>query len=193
MAHLEVCKRLNFDVNLTQSQYWEFKVNSPANFFQLIGLPEQLINNYSSVWKSIIESDELLSFDKIHKFAKNDLIDLSLDFSIWLISLRSNSLGARKLLKSYGIDTIFDNIFFLKHKASDIFIKSNAIKKLNIPTDYFICFIGDSEVDILAAQDLKVPSYSVLTGVRSKIFLDSFPYTTVFDTLSDIKNELCNR
>jgi hypothetical protein len=161
MAHLEVCKRLNFDVNLTQSQYWEFKVNSPANFFQLIGLPEQLINNYSSVWKSIIESDELLSFDKIHKFAKNDLIDLSLDFSIWLISLRSNSLGARKLLKSYGIDTIFDNIFFLKHKASDIFIKSNAIKKLNIPTDYFICFIGDSEVDILAAQDLKVPSYSL--------------------------------
>lgn len=190
MVHQKVCEILNFKSTLSNSEYWNLKVNFPQIFFYKIKLPVNKINDYKYNWNCLIEDDYYLSYDKIHPFARLDLIELANIYSLWLVSLRKNFIEARNTLDRYGISNIFQNIFFLKHENNNSEVKYNAIKSHSWPAGNFICFIGDTEIDVYAAEKLEITSYSVTSGIRSEKFLKSMSYTKVFDTLTDVKYEL---
>lgn len=189
-VHCNILNIMGFSCNLTKDEYWNFKVNKPNLLFEINNFNSEQRNFYISFFKKIIEEDNFLKYDKIHNDAFNVLEELHHSYDLHLLSIRTNSNSAFNQLKSYKIFNFFKSIDFLPHGNDNSFIKFTAIKALNIKLNSILCFIGDTEIDINASELLKIPSYSVLSGIRSDYFLSRYPYTKIYKNILEIKNEI---
>lgn len=138
----------------------------------------QHLNDYTSPYPQIIELLETLKKQNI----KTGIVSNKFDYGVKELHQKyfSNLIDYAQ-----GID---ENI---KKKPSPDAIFA-IIDKLNATNEKNI-FVGDSEVDILTAQNANIPCISVSWGFKSKDFLINHNATKIIDTpleLLDVINNL---
>lgn len=133
----------------------------------------------------LIETDSIILLDCLFAWSKDFLRSLvNLGFELCLLSSRQRSDLLYSQITRYSIEKYFSNIFVEKDKKSFLVSKNNRFT-------WFI--IGDTEAEIIAAKESKIPCISVTWGMRSeKFLLDLHPEyiaNNVQELLSIIKNE----
>lgn len=160
---------------LAKAEYWRFKVS---------GMPEREIHlksgaelsSFASIRKSHIETPAYQQFDQLIPGAFETLEKLSTRYELVLVTLRHHSENLKKELVGLGIDGFFRTILAADPASQT---QKSAIK-VKLIRDEFpgfdstdAVFIGDTEADILAGQQLGALCIAVTSGLRTANFLQS--------------------
>lgn len=124
--------------------------------------------------KALMESAEYLTIDKLFPGTLDFLDSLSKDFEVHIITIRHNQENTKDQLKSLGLDRFNCHI-----------VQGNKEEQMRfIPN---LCYmVGDTENDILPANNAGVKSIAVTTGIRNKELLSEMNPTSMVDSLSGV-------
>lgn len=135
---------------------------------------KHFVHHYQKQWKKLIESDYYLGFDRLQPTVKKILNQLSREYDIILVTLRSSRKQLIKELENLEIEKYFSEILssgsVLKPRWK---IKYGLIKKYGKVKGISIkgTFIGDTATDIVAAKKLGLYSVATENGIRNKAAL----------------------
>lgn len=149
--------------NFAQS-YMEYKADGSSGLTYLnevMGLSHKVAKEIQSEWTEQIENDEWLKYDTLYDDAIPTIRRLKGD--IRFLTIRENVQGLKNELNRFALSN-FETII-LSHKER----KSNALKKM----DKECIMIGDTEIDLYAANDLGCAYYILNRGFRSKRYWDA--------------------
>jgi phosphoglycolate phosphatase len=188
-VHQLACSHIGKNPKLGQKEFWEKKRNRLSLSSLLLNFNYDELEYYRKFWLELIEDEVQLSQDSIWNYAPEVLSCLQKNFELWLVSIRSNTAGARLQLHSYGISRFFEKVIFIEHTSNSGGIdKAKAVQtNLNEQSEIH-SFVGDTEIDVQAASLLSVQSYSVLSGIRSEKVLNQSGNTIIIDNLLEFKN-----
>ncbi len=131
---------------------------------------------YDEKKKELIETEQYIQFDELFPFSISALKRISKDFSLILVSRRSNPQQLMKEIEIFNITSFFTNFIILPHGNQT---KANAItQQYQIQNNDIL--IGDTEDDIKSGCLLKINTYFVLSGIRDKWILNKFPNDIIF-------------
>lgn len=137
---------------------------------------------FKNFWEQNIESAEFLKFDT--PIVNEDLLlDCSLLYDIYILSLRNNSMNANIQLKTLPFASLIKNAFFIKHNSDNP--KINELIRLKYNYDEIV-FIGDTKTDKEAAMIANVDFVLVQSGIYKVENILS--YTNVNSFLKSIIN-----
>lgn len=151
--------------------YWELKRNrTPEKEILELSGAGRITNIYKAKRKSCIETDLYIEMDTLQPCVDVVLKSLSeKGFRINLVTLRTSSEQLHKQLKSLGIFHFFENILSSGAETTPRWkIKYDLItEKGNGHPFKEAIFVGDTETDIIAANELGLCSVGVLNGIRN--------------------------
>lgn len=187
-VHLLACSVIGKDPKLDPNNYWEKKRNRVSLSNLLANFNSEELEYYREFWLNLIEDEVQLPQDSIWSFAPEVLFRLQSNFELWLVSIRSNVAGAKQQLQSYEICNFFEKVIFIDHtNNSGGMDKAKAVRSNLNEQSELHSFVGDTEIDILAASLLNVQSYSVLSGIRSREVLSKNRNTIIIDDLLEFE------
>jgi phosphoglycolate phosphatase len=126
---------------------------------------------YSKLWLENIESDDYLSFDRVHDGVIPLLQHLGQEHTQVLVTLRQRSEAVRAQLSRLQLNSYFRAILTaapLSHHSWRV--KRNLIESSGL-ADETSWIVGDTEVDILAGKSLGLTTVAVLSGIRNEELL----------------------
>jgi phosphoglycolate phosphatase-like HAD superfamily hydrolase len=155
--------------------YWELKRNR-IDRRQLLYLSNatEFYDQFLSTWIERIETKEYLALDRL----QNNIIDILTTWKrngirLMLATMRKNPTNLHWQLGKLGIAHLLDDVIVVGNARNDV-SKASQIKLLlrNAPLQEII-WIGDTEVDILAAREAGVRVCALTCGLRTKEYLAS--------------------
>jgi phosphoglycolate phosphatase-like HAD superfamily hydrolase len=166
---------------------WLAKRNgrNSADALRLQSVPEPVIASTLSFWIRNIESQAFLSKDKLFSGAVGTLQALKEGNSLFLISARKSEIALRAQISKLGLTSYFEKVEVVPgdHVAE---AKADVFTELNLD-----CYIGDTELDWLAAKASGVTPFILSTGQRSECFLRERSIEPIYARL-DLVTEALN-
>lgn len=190
--YFELCKNHNLNI-LSFDEYIVFRKNSYSNINVVESnniLNKNIRSNILNTWINSIETDNYLLHDTIFDGVRLWLERISNKFDLYLISLRQNSRGGFVQLKEMEIASYFKKVYFIPHGIDPVYSKTKVYENSGGIINRSLCWIGDTEVDILSAKKINSISIGVLTGMRNNQNLREAGADFIFKKLTDIKIEL---
>jgi phosphoglycolate phosphatase len=157
-------------------RYWQLK-RSRANRRELLSLShaDQFYDVFLSEWLQHIETPKYLAMDLLQVGVLGILEEWKrLDIQLLLATMRNNATLLQLQLESLGLTQFLDQVIVVgsehagTNKAKEI---EPFLENLDRST---VIWIGDTEVDILAAQELGVRICALTCGLRTADHLMSF-------------------
>lgn len=121
-------------------------------------------NDIYKCWLSNIESEKYLKYDVLYEDSVFFLERASIDHKLFLVTSRRNGEGVIKQLKTLKIHSYFEKIFISGSMNKKSFFTKDIELKI---------IIGDSEEDLVWAQDMKCKFVPVNRGFRAEKWWDS--------------------
>jgi len=166
---------------LTKEQFWQFKKDrvSDIEIAMRSGLEEEEISFFLDFVRNIVNHPLLLKKDKLQTGVNWALALLhSKGAKLVLVTLRCND-QVEEILNNYGLKRLFSGIYgsqdynaaYQNNSAMKTQLLKQAIADFGKENAYMI---GDTEADILAAQDRGIPVVGLTCGIRSQGYLQQF-------------------
>lgn len=172
-------KPLDFDL------YWEYK-SERTPLYDLLNINNKIDYDFYYLYlnqrNEKIESPEYLFYDELFDGTTDILKFISLKYDCYLVTSRFNTEATLNQIEKFGIKDFFKEIIITKKNKLDAYSK--------IPNLHLI--VGDSENDILPANELKVNSFALTTGIRSFNFLKQFNPTYIGNDLNELSLKVIN-
>ena len=168
-VHRQICKQIGLKSSLSKSKYWRQK-RAKAPLYSILKLrkSDPRIHNFKTKWLQEIEQESVLSLDKVFPFAKEILRQLARKYCLILVTLRRNASTAQREIRHLHLERYFQKTVIVAQEGTQSHNgKYRAIRSLR-GFNANALFVGDTEVDILAARKLKIKSVGVLSGIRNK-------------------------
>lgn len=153
MIYSEITKEFDL-IKLSKSSYWSKRKKGNSNLDVLVsqGLESINIPNVLKYWIKSIEIQDHLDLDTPFDYAEYYLNKLNEKYSLWLVTLRTNTKGLYQQIDSLKWDTFFDRIIPVKHTSNNSAGKANEVKVNLKQEDEVLIWIGDSLIDREAAK-----------------------------------------
>ena len=155
--------------------YWEMK-RSRVDRKQLLYLSNavELYDLFLASWIDRIETKQLLELDRLQYNVAAILTHWKQsNMRLLLATLRRNHANLHWQLETLGIKNLFDEIIAIGNVGQQQ-SKADAVKAYIRDTPLCeIIWIGDTEVDIHAAQELGIAVCGLACGLRTDEYLDS--------------------
>jgi phosphoglycolate phosphatase len=166
---------------LTKEQFWQFKKDrvSDIEIAMRSGLEEEEITFFLDFVRNIVNHPLLLKKDKLQSGVNWALALLhSQGAKLVLVTLRCHD-QVEEILNNYGLKRLFSGIYgsedcnvaYQNNSAVKTQLLKQAIKDFGKENAYMI---GDTEADIIAAQDRGIPVIGLTCGIRSQGYLQQF-------------------
>ena len=173
---------------IPKEQYWDMKRDNIewSNILSLSGLKviDELI--FIDKFISKIETTDWLRIDTLLPGVTDTLDNLSREYSLILVSLRRDRRELLDQLRNLSIDKYFTLILsgHSDTKRGTLNKKAEIIREFEYSKEDII--IGDTEADIAAGKQLGIRSFAVITGIRSKSFLDNQSPDYIIPIINDV-------
>ena len=162
---------------LSYSVYWPLR-QAKTDIHQI--LEESGINRKDKIEtflvdrKALMESAEYLTIDKLFPVTLNLLDRLSEEFEVHIITIRHDQKNTRAQLSFLELDRFNCHI-----------VQGNKEEQMRLIPN--LCYmVGDTENDILPANNAGVKSIAVTTGIRNKELLSEMNPTFMVSSLSGL-------
>lgn len=159
--------------------YWEYKLERTP-LFELLNMNNKIGNNFYNLYlnqrNEKIESPEYLCFDELFDGTSDLLKLISLKYDCFLVTSRLNTESTLNQIENLGIKDYFKEIIITEKNKFHAYSK---ISNLHL-------IVGDSENDILPANELKVNSFALTTGIRSFDFLKKLNPTFIGNDIKEL-------
>jgi phosphoglycolate phosphatase len=168
---LEMKSPIDKESVLSKEKFWHMRrIGKKTRDILPESLPDEIITSFEEEWLQKIEKKSYLRYDETFPWVKNILSDLSIEFNLILVTLRSSTENLHWELSNLNLKNYFKAVISGKGPKKNLvenYLTSNHEGK--------ICFIiGDTEEDIKTGLELKIPVISVTCGIRSREFLEEF-------------------
>lgn len=174
---------------LPLDKYWQFKRNdtSWSDILLLSGVDVSLEGDFLKLFISKIESPEELSQDRLFADSLGTLEKLRDRHNLYLLSLRRNDLALNQEIDELGIRRFFKQILsgHSETKSGTLTKKAEIIRSIGVDPQSVVV-IGDTEADIVAAQDIGATSIALRSGIRSDKFLAATNPDYLVDGIGDV-------
>lgn len=169
-------------IHFFDEEFLKYKANgfsTKAFCLNVLQLPERVAVAVSEFWIDNIEQENFLILDKLYSDSKNFLNALSNVAILYLVTARNNKTGFVGEINRLNIASFFQKMqvvapFNASHEKRDFFLEN-----------HIDLVVGDSEVDLYAAEGANIASCILNRGFRSKRFWDSHNVHS-FNNLSEI-------
>jgi phosphoglycolate phosphatase-like HAD superfamily hydrolase len=185
---------------LPRDAYWELK-KSLVNRRQMLAMSqaETLYDAFLRAWLARIELKQYLQLDTLqpgvlevlHRWRERGI-------RLILATMRSNEAHLHWQLQELGLREYFADVVVVAEPAATHGrigqSKAAGVRGLveGLPPDSVI-WVGDTEADMQAAQELGVRSAAVLCGLRTEAFLRTFHPDTIVRNLPELAVRLEQR
>ncbi len=174
-------EELDTDVNIDLNYFWNLKRDKTSlkSILSYNKTPDLDIESVTSSMNDYIESSFALSKDVLKPGVIEFLISSRKHFKkLYLVTMRRDKKNTIKQLDALGLIDYFNDIFLVNYRTDNP--KYDALK--NIDFDKAI-FIGDTEIDFIAANKLGIKSIGIVNGIRNVEYMDCDFY---YNELKDI-------
>ncbi len=164
--------------------YWDAK-RRRASVAEILGVGDDrpCVAEYRLRWREAIEAPDLLALDTLQPSAAEALGRLVVFPQRVLVSMRSWAAGLWATLHRLAVTTFFTRVEVVPHAVGSKLEAFRACGTPARPADTVV--IGDTEVDLDAAQRLHFPAIGVSEGIRTAEWLRAFsPAAVVPDLLT---------
>lgn len=173
---------------LSKKLYWRLKRDKcpEKKIIRKSNATVAFFKRYNPERIRLLEDIEYLKHDRIIRGALKTLKRLKKENKLVLVTVRANRNSLLKELCLLKIRRFFDEILVAPAGKEPWKTKVKLIKdKRYVLRD--AVFIGDTEIDILAAKALKVKSIAVLSGLRSKKVLKAYKPDRLINSIGGFK------
>jgi phosphoglycolate phosphatase-like HAD superfamily hydrolase len=172
-----------FDVPFNVSLYWNLKrsgFSNPKALAQL-GVPAEKIDKICTIWKMQIENPYWQGFDNVIPGSIGLLEQLARNgTSSYLVTARSDVSLLNQQLQRLNLGGHFAGVYAV-NPSNAAEEKAKILQNVGVEL-----FIGDSEVDFLAARAAGVTFFGVESGQRTKVFLAGQGVTFIGTTAASV-------
>jgi phosphoglycolate phosphatase len=174
---------------LDKNQFWQMKQERTPDveIAMRSGLQGAQIDQFLERVKRIVNQPDLLERDQIQPGVKWALALLhSQGVKLVLVTLRQQ-LQAQQMLRDHGLDGLFSGIWGACDEDAAYLNQSD--HKTSLLQQAACChpgsawMTGDTEADIIAGQNLGIPTIALTCGIRSKAYLQRFQPTRIHSDL----------
>jgi len=161
---------------LAKQEYWDLKKERQP-YAVILGKTQaqELASEYMKRFLTRIESMDFLKFDRLLEGAWQTLSALKKEHRLLLVTLRRSKHNLYRELKELKIFDFFAGIFDdFREGPNSWEIAASSVKNDAQFNKENSIIVGDTEDTVLAARDLEIPGFVVLSGIRSKSFLEKF-------------------
>jgi phosphoglycolate phosphatase-like HAD superfamily hydrolase len=188
------CHQHGAEKPLSDDTFWQLKRDGRSNteLAAKSGLCTAVAGKFSAFVEANVELDVSLRRDRLFAQTTEVLRELSKVHSCRLISMRRDYKSLLRQVEWLDIRDCFEQVLEVDRGASTDFTpKAEAIRRLGETGRALI--IGDSEMEIRTARQLKISSCSIATGIRSRerlmalspdYFIEALP--DIFSVVSDL-------
>ena len=161
-----IIRRLGLEA-LPYTIYWQGRRKGLSNLEMLFytGLQAADRQWVQALWHQHIESVEMLRLDELFPGVIEWLQTKQVEVRFVLVTLRSKAYALKAQLAWLGLTGHFQHILIVPHQPQAAQSKARIVES-NIQTE-ILAWVGDSEVDMQAAQQLGVQAIGVTSGMRS--------------------------
>ncbi len=174
-------------------EYWENK-RALVNRRDLLSLSgaEEIYDIFCAAWLSMIESPDVLVLDKLQEGAVDCLRSWKTQgIKLTLVTMRKNKQALEQQLNSMGLRNYFDAVLVCSHDEGGEG-KANAVQKMyySEQSGKHFLWIGDTEVDLEAANLLGCPVILLSNGLRNEKFLEILGGEMIMPSIAHLKNNV---
>lgn len=172
--------------------YWEAKRNKTSENDILAKTNAlEMIESYKIARKQFIESDQYLLHDVLQPDVVKALAQLQDKFTLILVTLRHNQPSLMRQLDRLQIRNFFTAILNNHKEVTDrwnikVELIQNYLSKNSISLSQVYGIVGDTEIDILAGQNLGLRTFAVENGIRTKPLLEAINPQVIANDLNQI-------
>lgn len=168
----DILKRRNIEIST--DDLVSYKTEGHSNVAWLIskGIHEGLATEIQTEWVSLIENYEYLACDFLYPNTISMLERLSRSNSLYLLTARSNVEGTKQQISHLGIKQYFEEICIVPSGRKASQLKANFLKCHSIDV-----MIGDTEIDMFAANEIGCKFFAIRNGFRNEHFWEQYNVT----------------
>lgn len=152
---------------LSRQVYWNLK-KSKSNIKNILSkskLGYDLVDRFKKEFFQKIETEANLKLDEVFPYTFLTLKALqALNYKLFLISFRHLSDNSLQQVRNLNLDKFFTDIKFGQISNNGCLTKTHFIKALKSAKGGYV--VGDTEDDILAAEETGLTSIAVISGIR---------------------------
>ena len=174
-------------IEIEEKRYWDYRRSGLSNrelFKHLTGVDRFRIQEF----KTLVEKRDYLKLDKLI-ITHQKLSQLSKFFELILCSVRSQEENFYWQLERLGIGHFFSTFVIIPHSElirNRNYYKAPALlERFSFMSGDFI--IGDTEVDIYTGKQLGIKTVAVLSGIRTRILLQTFNPDFIIDNINSFE------
>ena len=182
---------------LSKEQFWQMKQErvSDIKIARLSGLRGEQIDFCLQQVQQVVNDPQLLSQDKLQPGVKWALALLHAQGArLVLVTLRCQE-QVREILREHDLQDLFSDIY--GSQDCSIAYQNNADRKTELLSKavakygaHQACMIGDTEADLIAAQEMGIDSIAVTCGIRSANYLKQFQPNYIYSDLLSTAHQL---
>jgi len=184
---------------LSKAQFWQMKQERTPDIEIAMrsGLRGEQIEQFLNRVKQIVNQPNLLAQDQIQPGVKWALSLLhGRGMRLVLVTLRQQ-MQATQILRDQGLEHLFSGIWGSQDDTAAYLNQAEhkaALLKLAMQqySDGFAWMVGDTEADVLAGQQLGIPTIALTCGIRSRSYLQRLEPTRIHTDLLSATRYLMN-
>jgi len=176
---------------LRKDVYWNLK-RRKADLQEILSCSADEIQTYETRRLQMIELVEYLRYDFVISGVFDVLLDLKEKHRLVLVTLRHDFVSLKAELSWLKLDILFDKILAQDNNEGNWKAKFELIR-----CDERFCqansiIIGDTEADILAGKKLGIPTFAVLSGIRTRELLKNLGPDYILNDITELPAYLSN-
>lgn len=166
--------------------YWNLRRARKSNLEVLFlsGLERYEESRAEEMWRHLIELPQMLTYDQLFPSIKDWLDEKHLVVDFILVTLRHNEDALRNQLKLLGISDFFLKVMAVSHQADAAYAKARAVQDAGIKD--IKAWIGDTEIDIKAAEIIGTRGIGVTSGIRNSDTLREAGALEIYENVTQI-------
>jgi phosphoglycolate phosphatase-like HAD superfamily hydrolase len=163
---------------LNIAEYWNLR-RKHTNIFEILeqSSDSESFGQYFLVQRNLlIESNEYLTLDKLFKHARKTILYVRSVYNCIMVTRRKNETDTINQIFRLGIKDLFKYSIIVQGDKIDAF---KSIENLRY-------VVGDTENDIIPANNLNLKSVAVTTGIRDYSFLKTCGPSYIISSLEKL-------
>lgn len=173
----DILLKLGYDP-ITKKEYWPLRrdITDIHHILSLSGLvSDEDVSFFLKERKALMEEWSYLSIDQPFEDVITTFAELSKRFNLIILTKRYNSEDTERQVTELG---------FAKYAELTIVTESKeeAMSKI----DNLVAMVGDTENDIVSANNIGIKSIAVTTGIRNAEKLSTFNPAIIVNSLSEV-------
>lgn len=191
-VHNKVVDEMGGKIFANSQYYWKQKQKSISKkvILKECAIDPELARKYLDRYIALIETEKYLSYDKIIEGTLDILEQMSKSHTLVLVTGRRNRITARKQIRKLDLDRYFSDLLISGSpnggETADQAKRKKILEEAKESGKLGGLMVGDSEVEILAAKALNLPSVAVLGGIRSRSYFKRHEPNFMISHLSEL-------